>query len=133
MLNSVITEGTEGTSLEKQINKAVEPVGGDAPAGDTWYTVGGNYPDYYNGSYRYQFGSISSATKNTLTVTTIAGNREIYLKDAFEKIFVVEETARGTSITAADDAHQFAGVDRYKAMVYSNTGNPQVIFVYAYE
>ena len=26
MLNSVITEGTEGTSLEKQINKAVEPV-----------------------------------------------------------------------------------------------------------
>lgn len=26
MLNSVITEGTEGTQLEKQINKAVEPV-----------------------------------------------------------------------------------------------------------
>ncbi len=129
------TQGTTVRAAERifDFDPAVEPVGGDAPMGDTWYTVGGNYPDYYNGYYRYQFGSISSATKNTLTVTTIAGNGETYLKEAFEKIFLVEETNRGTSITAVADAHQFAGIDRYKAMVYSNTGNPQVILVYAYE
>ncbi len=129
------TQGSIVRAAERifDFNPSIEPVGGDAPMGDTWYTVGGNYPDYYNGSYRYQFGSISSATKNTLTVTTIAGNREIYLKDAFSKVLVVEESNRGTSITEASDAHQFAGVDRYKAMVYSNTGNPQLILVYSYE
>ncbi|MBQ7097086.1 MAG: S-layer homology domain-containing protein [Clostridia bacterium] len=129
------TQGSTVRAAERifDFDPSVEPVGGDAPMGDTWYTVGGNYPDYYHGYYRYQFGSISSATKNTLTITTIAGNRETYLKDAFAKVLVVEETGRGTTITAVSDAHQFAGVDRYKAMVYSNTGNPQVILVYAYE
>ncbi len=114
-------------------NSLSEPVGGDSPKGDTWYTVGGSYPDYYHGTYRYQFGRISSATKNTFTLTTIANNTETYLKSAFAKIWVVDGNTRDETITEATEAHQFASSEQYKTMIYSNTGAPKIIIIYVYE
>ena len=110
-----------------------EPVSGDAPRGDTWYTVGGSYPDYYSGTHRYQLGTITSATKNTLTLTTMAENTEVYPKESFKKILLCEVDSRNASMTEVTDAHQFAGVERYKAMVYANTGSPNLVIVYAYK
>lgn len=128
-------QGTTVRAVERifDYNPSSEPVGGDAPKGITWYTVGGNYPDYYNGTYRYQFGSISAATKNTFTLTTIAGNKEVYSKDIFSKILLVEIGDRQATITEATDAHQFVGEARYRAMIHSNTGTPQVAIIYVYE
>ncbi len=114
-------------------NPAFEPVGGDAPKGDTWYTVGGNYPDYYNGNYRYQFGKISSATKNTFTLSTIAENTEIYPKEAFSTIYIFEIKDGREKVTEATDVYQFAGDESYRAMAYSNTANPHSIIMYKYE
>jgi len=101
------------------------------PAYNSWYTVSGGSPGHYNGFYRFQFGSFEKMTKETFTITTLAGLTETYLKTAFTNLLLCDTTGASPMIREIKDLAE-VGDANHRVMLYSYNGGPRTVIVYPY-
>ncbi|MBE7021808.1 MAG: hypothetical protein E7414_01115 [Ruminococcaceae bacterium] len=126
--------GSKAMAVERifDYDRTTLPTPGTAPKSNTWYTVGGSWPQFYIAYYRYQFGALSNVGKDTFTVATLNGLEELYQKSAFPKIIYCDTEGATPTLVESTDLYEY-DVASNRVMLYSNNGQPKVAIVYPYQ
>ncbi|MBE7041840.1 MAG: hypothetical protein E7400_07745 [Ruminococcaceae bacterium] len=130
----IVGGASTATAVERvfDYDRTTLPTAGKSPLCKTWYTIGGNYPDFSFAPYRYQFGTLSNVDQKNFTLATPYSLDETYPKSAVSKIIYCD--AEGAKPTLAEGTDLYAyDLASNRVMLFSSGGAPKVAIVYPYQ